>query len=166
MEKTMETTAKIDIEKILADIKKEIKEKGYTNDILSFDIPFNDDFASLFSDDFASLFSGTDLFAPVGIRQDIETLYKHWEIVLYKPLKGNPLSIALKRCIRKATKFLLDPIVFEQRYFNAAVTRTIANIARICGNTRKDLEAELDTIREENKKLQERVRALEKERTL
>jgi hypothetical protein len=189
MEKTMEATAKIDIEKILADIKKEIKEKGYTNDILSFDISFNNDFASLFS--------GTDLFAPVDIRQDIETLHKHWEIVLYEPLKGNPLSIALKRCIRKATNFLLEPIVFEQRLFNASITRIITkiksfmtanadvesklvnlelflkkyvesetkNMARICENTRKDLEAELYTIQEENKKLKERVRALEKERT-
>lgn len=177
----------IDIEKILADIRKEIKEKGYANDMPNFDVSFNNDFASVFS--------GVDLFAPVDVKQDVENLHKHWEIVLYEPLKGNPLSILVKRCVRKLTHSLLEPIVFEQRLFNASITRIITKIknfmdmnadveariadlelflkkyienetkgaARKCERTQKSLEAELRELREEYEVLRTRLRALEKE---
>ncbi|MDR2446408.1 MAG: hypothetical protein LBD58_03815 [Treponema sp.] len=184
----MEAPVKIDIEKILADIRKEIKDKGYTNDMLSFGVSFNNDFASVFSE--------ADLFAPVDVQRDIENLHNHWEIVLYDPLKGNPLSMLVKRCVRKLTHFLLEPIVFEQRLFNASVTRIITKIkgymdanadvearivelelflrkyvenetkgvARRYERMQKSLEAELYKAQEEQKALRERLCALEKER--
>ncbi|MDR0558060.1 MAG: hypothetical protein LBG43_09420 [Treponema sp.] len=178
--------AAIDIEKILADIRKEIKEKGYENDMPGFDVSFDNDFASVFS--------GVDLFAPADVWQDIENLYKHWEIVLYEPLRGNPLSVFVKRCVRKLMHFLLEPIVFEQRLFNASVVRIIVKIkdfmdanarvesriadlelflkkyienetkgaARNHDRMQKSLEAEVRELREEQNVLQERLRALEK----
>ncbi|MDR1074560.1 MAG: hypothetical protein LBL45_12975 [Treponema sp.] len=189
MEETIESAAavSVDIEKILADIRKEIKEKGYASDMLGFDVSFNNDFASLFSE--------VDLFAPVDVRQDVENLHKHWEIALYEPLRGNPLSIFVKRCVRKLTHFLLEPIVFEQRLFNASTVRIIAKIksfmdknadvesqvatlelflrkyvenetkgaARKYERMQKSLESELCGLREEHKALQERLRVLEKE---
>jgi hypothetical protein len=119
----------VNIEEILADIRREITEKGYTNDTLSFNNFFDID----------------------KINVNIQDLYKKRDILLYYPIHGNPLKVIIKRTIRKATKFLLEPIVFNQNNLNYSTTDFIRQIM-----------GHIELINNEIKKLNEKITALEK----
>ena len=98
--------ASINIEEIMSEIKRNIKEQGLTSDMLSFeDVPFN-----------KTAQSGS---AP----EALDYLTSHYYIQPYKEIQGNPVKVFVKKVLRKLVTFYVAPIVFEQNDFNAnAVT--------------------------------------------
>lgn len=105
----------INVEKILCEIRREIKEKGFSKDKLGFEDNFDDFFLSLIP-------KNDDV---VDIEQQMDNLRSSWDIQPYKPLNGNPLVVFIKRIIRKSIKFFLMPIVKEQNAFNWSVLQIL-----------------------------------------
>ena len=126
----------VNTEEIMAQIRQEIKEKGLSSDMLSFeDIPYSKPVQAGNAGDI----SGEEFSAR------LIWLKAHYYIQPYKQLAGNAVSVFAKKVIRKMAKFYVEPVVFEQNDFNANVVSVI------------------DSLTESNKKLTRRVDALEQE---
>ena len=101
----------IDVEAILREIRRKIKEKGFSKDTLSFQDNFDDVFLSLIPKDIDVM----------DIGQQLDILRNSWNIQPNKPLNGNRLVVLIKRVIRKLTRFFILPIVNEQNAINYSV---------------------------------------------
>jgi len=142
----------INIEEIMADIRKKIKEENLTADMLSFeDVPYK---------------------KPVQVQpntleaadESLRYLNTRYYIQPYKELKGNPIKVFFKKVLRKLVKFYIEPVVFEQNDFNAntvAVLNTLRQNAD--GTDSSELNDKLDAVILENKQLAIRLDKLERE---
>ena len=141
----------INIEEIMADIKREIKEKGLTNDMLSFEeVPYRKSQAG-------------------GSPQEaLDYVRSNYYIQPYKELQGNPLKVLFKKVIRKMVKFYVEPVVMEQNDFNANAATVMADLAesdisRISGRVEalelanKELLNRLDKLERENIELRQQL---------
>lgn len=112
MENKIETVQEIDIKSIINEIKLEIKNKGYSNEMLS----FNDNFDEM-------------LLKNVPVVDDTFDEYKfhnkEYLIEYHRPLQGNIFTVFIKKIIRKLIKFYIVPIVIDQNNFNHIVTRAL-----------------------------------------
>jgi len=102
----------INIEKIMEEIRQEIQEKGYTNDMLSFDdiTDFDEENKTL-----------EDYF---------DILNSIWNVQAYRELPGgnglvSKLNVFIKKVLRKLIKFYIEPIVADQNEFNANCVRLL-----------------------------------------
>ena len=107
----------INIEKIMQEIREEITEKGYTNDMLS----FND--IILDSSDLS-----VSKFDKVRFNEDLYSLNRSWDVKVYHPIFDNgslksKILTFIKKVIRKSVKFYVEPITTEQNAFNAATVK-------------------------------------------
>ena len=94
----------INIEEIMAQIKREIKEKGLTADMLSFeDVPYSKP-VQVTREGSSSLADADDALAHMNA---------HYYVQPYKPIAGNPLKVFIKKVIRKLTKFYVEPVVCQ-----------------------------------------------------
>lgn len=149
---------KINIEEIMAQIKREIEEKGLTPDMLSFeDVPYKKPVQAA-AEPGSSLSDAGEAFAYVNA---------HHYVQPYKPLAGNPLKVFFKKVIRKLTKFYVEPVVFEQNSFNAAAVN-ILNVMKTAAEAHADDDSEnllsrLETIELAQKELRSRIDSLERE---
>ena len=153
----METT--VNIEQIMQEIRQEIRDKGLTSDMLSFeDVPYNKPGTAV---------EGYGLDAPEA-KEALVYLNGHYNVQPYKPLGGNALFVFVKKVIRKLTKFYVEPVVFDQNDFNAntvrmfnAVNETLTKQSapdvsdlmhriEVLELNQKQLSAELDALRREN----------------
>jgi len=131
----MDSTVKgVDIEEIMSEIRREIKEKGYKDeDILFSEIP-------LYSSAYGLIHSGE-------FEDNLGFLRANNAIAAYRPLKSNRivgfLIIFLKKIIRKLTKFYIEPIVTDQNENNRLVTACI-----------QDLYLDIDEIKRSIKQIQ------------
>ena len=135
----------INIEEIMAQIKQDIKDKGLTSDMLSFeDVPYRGVQAA------GSSGGGETAFAYINSRYYIQ------------PYKGNPVKIFFKKVIRKLIKFYVEPVVFEQDDFNANVV-TAMNSLRSQENdiSSSELLDRIETLELANKELMKRLEKLE-----
>lgn len=103
---------KINIEEIMEEIRKEIKEKGYTNDLLSFE-------------DVVESNSGNKT-----LEEYYDILNATWNIPAYRMLSGGKgpigrLKVFVKKVLRKIMKFYVEPIASEQTEFNANNVRLL-----------------------------------------
>ena len=107
----------VDVEKIMQEIRDEIKEKGLDKEILSFESiqPVHSG-------------SGEDSFDYEFFIDNVNKANATCLIELDKPLQGNPVSVFIKRVVRKLTRFYIAPVVSTQAEFNAYVTRSINSI--------------------------------------
>ena len=101
----------LNIESILREIRKNIEEKGFSKDMLSFEDNFDDIYLSLIP-------KYNDV---MDIEQQLDILRNSWNIQPNKPLNGNQLVVFIKKIIRKLTKFFVLPIVNEQNAINYSV---------------------------------------------
>ena len=109
----------VNVEKIMQEIRNEIKEKGYSYDMLSFkDI------------------SVTSI--PTNENVTIENAEKQLmymdnisSVAAYRPLDGNKLFVIVKKIIRKLTKFYIEPIVASQNEFNKATVQSVSNLLNL-----------------------------------
>ena len=133
----------INIEEIMSEIKRNIKEQGLTADMLSFeDVPFN-----------KTAQSGS---AP----EALDYLTSHYYIQPYKEIQGNPVKVFVKKVLRKLVTFYVAPIVFEQNDFNANAVTVMKALSD--GKT-EDLSNKVETLELAQKELIIRLDKLERE---
>ena len=144
----------INIEEIMSQIKREIKEKNLTADMLSFeDVPYEKP---------TDMSSGSSL---EDCDSALTYMNTHYYIQPYKELQGNPLKVFFKKVIRKLTKFYVEPVVFEQNDFNANTTKAL-NSLRSAVNTSSessDMNDRLQVLELAQKELTKRIDSLERE---
>lgn len=133
----------INIEEIMAEIKRNIKEQGLTADMLSFeDVPYK-----------KTAQGGSAAEA-------MDYLTSHYYIQPYKELKGNPIKVFIKKTLRKLMKFYVEPVVFEQNDFNANAVTVMRSLSD--GKT-ADLTSKVETLELAQKELIIRLDKLERE---
>lgn len=107
---------KIDVEQIMAEIRAEIKEKGYKEEDLKFqDIPIPS-------------MPGTDdgKFNRAQLQNQINACNKEWNNPMCFPFPGNnPVKKLFQKTVRKVSKCVFWPIVNYQNKFNQDVVRTL-----------------------------------------
>ena len=133
----------INVEQIMADIKREIKEKGLTSDMLSFeDIPYK-----------KTAQGGSPAEA-------LDYVTAHYYVQPYQEFTGNPVKVFFKKALRRLMRFYIDPIVMEQNDLNA---NTATVIKAISEDKSKDMSNRVDTLEIVNKELVKRIEKLERE---
>lgn len=144
----------INIEEIMSQIKREIKEKNLTADMLSFeDVPYEKP---------TDMSSGSSL---EDCDSALTYMNTHYCIQPYKELQGNPLKVFFKKVIRKLTKFYVEPVVFEQNDFNANTTKALNSLrsAVNTGSESSDMNDRLQVLELAQKELTKRIDSLERE---
>ncbi|MBQ7027383.1 MAG: hypothetical protein IJN14_03175 [Ruminococcus sp.] len=150
----------INIEAIMAQIRQEIKDKGLTSDMLSFeDVPYEK----------AADVSG----ATLGEAEEaMRWLNAHYYVQPYKNLAGNPIKVFFKKVIRKLVKFYVEPAVFEQNDVNANTVKALnclvgaasASGSDSCSSdVQKQLADRLEIMELSQKELLRRIDRLEQE---
>ena len=134
----------IHIEEIMADIKREIKEKGLTGDMLSFeDVPYK-----------------KTPQAGGSVSEALDFLNSNYNVQPYKELKGNPLKVVFKKIIRKLMKFYIEPTVNDQNKVNSSIVTVLNGLA---DNSPEKALNKAETIELAQKELLIRIEKLEKE---
>lgn len=134
----------INIEEIMADIKREIKEKGLTGDMLSFeDVPYK-----------------KTPQAGGSVREALDFLNSNYNVQPYKELKGNPLKVVFKKIIRKMMKFYIEPTVEDQNNVNSSIVTVLNGLA---DNSPEKAMNKAETLELAQKELLMRIEKLEKE---
>lgn len=124
----MEKIVQINIEEIMKQIREDISEKGYTNDILS----FNDTLS--FSDNSDSQFD------KVVLNREVLTANQIWNVQAYRNLQCSGVKAFAKKAIRKNIKFYVEPIVNDQNNFNATVVRSLNSISTFIDSNNATIE--------------------------
>ncbi len=144
----------INVEEIMSQIKREIKEKNLTADMLSFeDVPYEKP---------TDMSSGSSL---EDCDSALTYMNTHYYIQPYKELQGNPLKVFFKKVIRKLTKFYVEPVVFEQNDFNANTTKALNSLRSAVnnGSESSDMNDRLQVLELAQKELTKRIDSLERE---
>lgn len=148
----------INIEEIMQGIRQEIKDKGLTSDMLSFeDVPYRKP---------GDAVSGCTMDSE-EVRNAMVYLNGHYNIQPYKPLGGNALFVFVKKVIRKLTKFYVEPIVFDQNDFNANTVRVLNAVTSSANADQQDHSADLlhrlEVLELNQKHLTTQIESLQKE---
>ncbi|MBQ9117478.1 MAG: hypothetical protein IJY04_10675 [Clostridia bacterium] len=151
----------VNIEKIMDDIRTEIKEKGYTADMLSF-----------------TEVTGKSIFKGEGLDEcdlvdNLDTANSLCMVPFDRPLPGNPIVVFFKKIIRKLIRFYIRPTVEQQNEFNAQIVRAVNTVGKYAlevharpdaeelGKKVELLELKLETAKKENDELRARLERLE-----
>lgn len=142
--------SELNVEKIMEEIRNEIKEKGYTNDILS----FND----IIADD-----AGVDAgqFEREKFNEELFTLNLIWNIdpnrVIERRsgLKGKCVTL-FKKFVRKCIRFYLSLIVMEQNTFNATAVRLFNMLNQYMDENERLLD-EVSSLKDKQEMLEKKV---------
>ena len=95
-----QNTSPINVSEIMDGIREEIKEKGYSSDMLSFaDVP-----------------------------SDIQYVNANHRVDPYRPISGNPVAVFFKKVIRKLVSFYVEPYAAEQSSLNANIAQAQTQI--------------------------------------
>lgn len=141
----MSNQEEINIEAIMQEIRTEIREKGYTNDLLS----FNDiviDTSTL----------NAVKFDKIAFNEEIYSINHGWEVAAYRVLSGNPVKVFFQKVIRKLVYFFVEPIVLEQNGFNASMVRLMNQMNCYIDETQQEKQALMEEIQVLRKKLGEK----------
>lgn len=102
----------INVEEIMQKIREEIKNKGYTSDMLSF--------------------SDVETPSEEGYSYNYEELCRlvyqvnqSCSVAWVRELPGNPIVVFIKKIIRTLAAFLIAPMSDDQNVFNGSATRVI-----------------------------------------
>lgn len=104
----------INVEVIMAEIRKEIKEKEYKES----DLSFNDKWKITNN-------TGDDI---ANLKIHLEQLSNSKYIPFYRELSGNSIVRLIKKIIRKMTAFLIWPIIEEQNRYNEEIYELLCEI--------------------------------------
>lgn len=132
----------INIESIMQEIKADIRAKGYTNDLLSFDDVVVDTGST-----------HVVKFDKVKFNEELFTINHEWEVQAYRPLQGNKITVFFKKVIRKLVYFFVEPIVLAQDGFNAALVRMM-----------NEMNCYIDEQEQEIEGLKKQIEQLQKEK--
>ena len=148
----------VNVEEIMKEIRQEIMEKGYTDDMLSFQDVVETGAENV-----------TDHFDKVLFNEEVYTLNTRWnvqkyhDIAMQSGIKGKIIKF-FKKIIRKCTHFYIDAIVDEQNMFNAAVVRSFNLMNQYISE--KEMEKSVNVLKEKNKgedELKQKIANLEQE---
>lgn len=144
----------INIEEIMSNIRKEIKEKGYKDDVLSFQDVTTTSVKELFSDvEEFNIFEYKELIAELENNKVISSIPD----IKYKGLKQRIIAF-VKKIIRKLILFYIVPIVEEQNEFNILVAEVMKqNVS---------LATEQEELKNRIEILEKQVKELEKSRKI
>jgi len=134
----------VDVEKIMKEIREEIKEKGLDKEILSFEPDRSMQSSSTY-----------DCFDYEFFIDNVNKINRTCFLQSNKPINGNPIAVFIKKTIRKLTRFYVSPIVCDQSEFNVYVTRAVNSIRYYVDEDRM--------YKERIEKLTERIEELEKQ---
>ena len=151
----------VNVEDIMNEIRAEIREKGYTSDVLSF--------KELMSVSPSYSQAGSAVYDLQGTVIYINDSYSVAESV---PVTGNVIVRFIKKIIRKLLRFYVKPIVMSQNEFNALCARALTDVSTyITESAGKSvdalegrisaLEQKLDALTKENESLKEKLSRLE-----
>lgn len=138
--------SELNVEKIMEEIRNEIKVKGYTDDMLS----FNDITTENFN-------SNIEKFEQNRFNEELFNLNSIWNvnpnrgIEKKKGIKGKCITL-FKKIIRKCIRFYLSPIVFEQNSFNATTVR-LFNLMNLYMEENGKLLNEVERLKREQEEL-------------
>ncbi|MDE5946844.1 MAG: hypothetical protein K2G63_06055 [Oscillospiraceae bacterium] len=148
----MDNNNNLCIEDIMREIRQEIKDKNLTDDMLSFeDIPYK---------------KALDVSSSDSDETDSALMYlnSHFNVQPYKELKGNALSVFIKKVIRKLTKFYVEPVVFEQNQFNANAVKVMNSFNKNKNNLdTQELLKKIEILELSQKNLIKRIESLDAE---
>lgn len=145
----------INIEKIMQEIRDEITEKGYTNDMLS----FND-----------IILDGSDLtvskFDKVRFNEELYSLNHFWDVKAYRSVEhGNSIKSKIitfiRKIIRKSIKFYIEPINADQNTFNAVTVKLFNLMECYISENKKNAELQ-ETVEELKKEINELKQSIQK----
>lgn len=160
----MSNTADFNVENIMADIRKKIKDENLTYDALSFDdVPLNRPEVLLRG--------GYDV---IKLQRSTEYVSAMNQINCNTAVQGNPVKRFVKKLIRKFVQFYVVPIIDQQNMLNRGYSDALQEVnGFICKAAENDPGAmalrieELELKQLYNKKeiaeLSEQVRLLKKE---
>lgn len=141
----MAENKEINIESIMQEIRNDIREKGYTSDLLSFDDIIVD----------TSSINAVK-FDKVKFNEDMYSINHEWDVQAYRPLQGNKIAVFFKKVIRKCVYFFVEPIVLSQDGFNASLVRMMNQMN--CYIEERDheiaqLKEEIEQLKEKQEKM-------------
>ena len=128
----------INIEQIMEEIRNEIKEKGLTEDMLSFEDAAGDMFAA-----------SSNHFSMSQFSREIDHMYERYTIAAWRPLESRPTGL-VKKMIRKLTKFYVEPIANDQTGFNEHVAKAMNEMRKYIYEQERvinDLKAEIEQLK-------------------
>lgn len=103
----------VNVEEIMSGIRAEIKEKGYSSEMLSFaDVPADADTGIY-----------VERFDADMLRGNVQYISTHHRVDPYRPLSGNPVAVFLKKVLRKLMSFYVEPYAAEQSSLNANIAQ-------------------------------------------
>ncbi len=140
----------INTEEIMKQIRKEIQEKGLTEEMLSFEeIPYAEE-----------KFSVQGNFQLQSLQQSAEYLSVRNQIQAEKPIEGNFLVVWVKKLIQKLLKFYILPVMTEQNALNLHTANAVQQISQYIQETeqeRQELKQEIELLKKENQELREKL---------
>lgn len=133
------TVGDIDIEEIMQDIRKSIKESGADKIPLSFD---------------DGKYARRQQISDAALDDAVDYISRNYELAPYQLYIGNPIKVFIKKAIRKLAAFFVIPIVQQQNELNAnfmivsgAVRQQREEIARLSGEI-EELSRKIDELSE------------------
>lgn len=141
-----EAISPINIEEIMQQIRNEIVESGYTDDMLSFDDVELDDGNFQF-----------DTFNKEDFNKEVYDLNHRWNIQTYRNLGSGGIVGFIKKVVRKMIRFYVDPVVEDQNQFNADLVKTMNLMSCYI----QEQDATIAILKNRIQKLEEAVRSNE-----
>ena len=120
----------IDVEKIMEEIRAEIKEKGYKPEDL----------------DFSDIAVEVAKVNPDGgynegeMQGQLAFLNSHYNNPIYFPLQGNPVKVFVQRAIRRALLFVIFPGFQFQTRYNVAAVRALNQVKNYMEEQQKEMD--------------------------
>ena len=146
----MEQMKSVDVEEIMKQIRAEIAEKGYSNEMLSFED------AVVLADPEA----GDGSYNKNEYMQVVDSLNRCAHVAWYRDLGQGGVKTFFKKVIRKLNVFLIAPMSDEQNFFNARTVQAINQITKYMDEQEKVMKEQEEEIQWLKKKIIE----LEKEK--
>lgn len=150
----MEKNKVIDVEKIMQQIRDDIKEKGYTNDMLSFyEVKIETD--------------GVGSYNENEFKHILHNINVRCSIPWYRDISQGGVTAFVKKVIRKLCTFLIAPMSDDQNFYNAEVAKEFNQVAGYITQTEEQLELykkNIELLEEKISKLEAEIETLRKEK--
>lgn len=140
----------INVEKIMQEIREDIKNKGYTDDMLSFcDIQIQETMAEEYNQsEYRSALHNMGVYS-----------YVPW----YRDLSKSKIKRVVQKVVRKVSAFLIAPISEQQSDFNYEATKAFGQIAGYIEQSENQMEANkkmIELLEEKIEKLEAEIKIL------
>ncbi len=135
----------VDIEKIMQEIREEIKEKGLDKELPAFESG-------------APIRCGAvyECFDEDYFYENVEQMNQTCLIQPDRPIAGNPIAVLIKKTIRKLTRFYIAPAFCDQSQFNVAAVKAMNSLRYYIDEDRKS-KARIDELAKRVEELEKRL---------